>query len=468
MSLLLDALQRSEQRPLTLALTEDPPTAPVQPDTAPAAQPGGAPSVATVAPAAVASARPAAPGTARQAAQAMVGAMSPSPAPAPQARVRRLIFSLLLGLGLAGVSWFGWQYWQSSQHSLLAVTPPTAQPVGGDAVVPVPVDAATPADGEAATDPASAAGGAASQPGAQSTGDVALGVAQPVTPTPQATPKPLDAAQAAGEKGVRPEPQTPRMAPEPPPARSAAAAAAAQAPVPAAEALTGESPPPLAAAPTAPPGGGAFASGRAGKLPAAARQDAMLVRSQAQRRLQDAWTALGQNDAVRAQALYQQVLAERPDDPDATLGLAVALHRQHKLEPAWAAYQRSLHLWPENETARTGLLAILSESDPVTAESRLQEWVQTRPRDAAAQSALGNLLGRQGRWADALGPLTQAQSLAPERAAHAYNLAVALDQSRRYEDALRMYRQALQIGGTGVPVKAIEYRLQDLQEQLSR
>jgi hypothetical protein len=26
----------------------------------------------------------------------------------------------------------------------------------------------------------------------------------------------------------------------------------------------------------------------------------------------------------------------------------------------------------------------------------------------------------------------------------------------------------LQIGGTGVPVKAIEYRLQDLQEQLSR
>ncbi len=107
-------------------------------------------------------------------------------------------------------------------------------------------------------------------------------------------------------------------------------------------------------------------------------------------------------------------------------------------------------MWPDNETARTGLLSILSESDPATAESRLQEWVQSRPRDAAAQSALGNLLGRQGRWADALGPLTLAQSLAPERAAHAYNLAVALDQARRYDEALRMYRQALQIGGTGV------------------
>ena len=491
MSLLLDALQRSEQRPLTLALTEDPLTAPVQPDTSPAAQPGGAPPVVAAqtpaaASAAGASARPAAPGTARQAAQAMVGANTPSPAPAPQVRVRRLIFSLLLGLGLAVVSWFGWQYWQSSQRSLLAVAPPAAQPAGGDAVVPVAVDPATPADGAAATDPATAAAaaggnapdaaaaavvGAAPQPGAQPSGEVAPGAAQPVTPTAQAAlpaPKPLGTAQAAGEKGVQPEPSTPRTAPEPAPARSAAAAATAQAPAPAAEALTGESPPPSAAAPTAPPGGGASASGRVGKPPATARQDAMLVRSEAQRRLQDAWTALGQNDAVRAQALYQQVLAERPDDPDATLGLAVALHRQHKLEPAWAAYQRSLHLWPDNETARTGLLAILSESDPVTAESRLQEWVQTRPRDAAAQSALGNLLGRQGRWADALGPLMQAQSLAPERAAHAYNLAVALDQARRYEDALRMYRQALQIGGTGIPVKAIEYRLQDLQEQLSR
>ena len=77
-------------------------------------------------------------------------------------------------------------------------------------------------------------------------------------------------------------------------------------------------------------------------------------------------------------------------------------------------------------------------------------------------------MGRQGRWADALGPLTLAQSLAPERAAHAYNLAVALDQARRYPEALRMYRTALQIGGTGIPVQSIEHRLDDLQEQLAR
>jgi tetratricopeptide (TPR) repeat protein len=123
---------------------------------------------------------------------------------------------------------------------------------------------------------------------------------------------------------------------------------------------------------------------------------AQLVRSQTQSQLQSAWSALRQGDAARAQALYQQVLASRPDDPDATLGLAVSLHRQRQLEAAWVAYQRSLQMWPDNETARTGMLAILSESDPDTAESRLQEWVQSRPRDAAAQAALGNCWAGRG------------------------------------------------------------------------
>ena len=462
MSLLLDALQRSEQRPLTLTPTDDTPPAQVQPDAAAPPTVAGsvvAPAAQHTSRAAAASTAQAAPGAARQAAQTMVGAASPSVAQAPRVRARRLVLSLLLGLLLAVVSWFGWQYWQSSQHSMLAVAPSAAQPVGGDGAAPGAVGAAAPNDAQAPADPASAAlagGGDASG---------TVGTAGPVAPTPPATlpaSQPVGAVPLASEKGVPPEPRVPRT-----PVRSAAAVETNQALAPAAQGVPAESSKSSGAVP-APASGAAAASGSTGKLPAALPQDARLVRSEAQRNLQNAWTALGQGDAVRAQALYQQVLAERPDDPDATLGLAVALHRQRQLEPAWVAYQRSLHLWPENETARTGLLAILSESDPVTAESRLQEWVQTRPRDAAAQSALGNLLGRQGRWADALGPLTQAHSLAPERAAHAYNLAVALDQARRYEDALRMYRQALQIGGTGIPVKAIENRLQDLQEQLSR
>jgi Flp pilus assembly protein TadD len=187
-----------------------------------------------------------------------------------------------------------------------------------------------------------------------------------------------------------------------------------------------------------------------------------LVRSTANRQLQEAWEALGSADSARALALYRQVLAERPDDPDATLGVAVALHQQKEWPAAWQAYQKSLQLWPDNATARTGLLAILSVSDAATAESRLVEWVQSHPRDAAAQAALANLLGRQGRWAEALPLWERAQSLEPTQATYAYNLAVALDRSHRYAQASQQYQLALQLGGTGVPVVSVRQRIDEL------
>ena len=232
----------------------------------------------------------------------------------------------------------------------------------------------------------------------------------------------------------------------------------------AAPGATAAGPPPLAKPAPAPAVGTRKAPALASATAAPASAPPLVVRSEANRQLQDAWTALGQGDAAHALGLYRQVLAERPDDPDATLGVAVALHQQKNLTEAWAAYQRSLKLWPDNATARTGLLAILSESDALTAESRLTEWVQSRPRDAAAQAALGNLLGRQARWADALPWLARAQSLEPAQATYAYNLAVALDQSHRYAEAARHYQMALQLGGAGVPVPQVKNRLQELGE----
>lgn len=416
MSLLLDALQRSEQRPLSLAPADD--AAPVSQAPEPVAPPPPAPEAPPPQPA-----RPApAAAAAREAAHTMVHAAA---APDPRVRTRRMVFGLLAGLALSVVSWLGWNYWQASQGGLMAVALPSAAPV-----VPEPGPAEV----------ASEAGAAQATEAQTVPAPVAAGVPAPDMPAP---PSPAPASEALPARA------------KPPAAQRAAAAPAPQAPaVPETE------------RPARPASVGRDAVAQGRPRPAAPSVAPELVRSLAQRHLQDAWAALGQGDAARAQALYRQVLAERPDDPDATLGLAVALHRQKQLQEAWTAYQRSLQLWPDNATARTGLLAILSESDPATAESRLQEWVQARPRDAAAQSALGNLLGRQGRWAEALGPLTLAQSLAPEQAAYTYNLAVALDQSRRYADALRLYRLAMQMGGAGIPVKSIEYRQAELQELL--
>lgn len=440
MSLLLDALQRSEQRPLSLAPADDAVPA--------ASAPGPVEPPPPVAPAPVAAAAPPPPvrsvpaaAAAREAAQTMVHAAAP---PDSRVRTRRMVFGLLTGLVLAVASWLGWNYWQAGQSSLVAVAlPPAAsvpaQPVDPDPAGTPPVDGAAPAVAEAQAAPLPAE-------------SVAPVAALPAQPLPSALEKPSDPAR-------KPGPEAAPVHPNPPAAPRAIPVAATQDPA---------APGAVAPARPAPAVRDAVAPGAPRARSAAPPAAPELVRSLAQRHLQEAWSALGQGDAARAQALYRQVLAERPDDPDATLGLAVSLHRQKQLQEAWTAYQRSLQLWPDNATARTGLLAILSESDPATAESRLQEWVQTRPRDAAAQAALGNLLGRQGRWAEALGPLTLAQSLAPEQAAYAYNLAVALDQSRRYAEALRLYRQALQLGGAGIPVPSVEYRQAELQELLSQ
>lgn len=358
--------------------------------------------------------------TAREAAQAMLGgAGAAATQRLPQAqgegsRGRRLLWSLVIGLALAGLTSMAWQYWQATQTP--GLTPAAdAQPsptAGQDEVAVMQESASAAVPGETMVEteaPADTVANAAHPSGIGS-----------ITPGAAASPTATVAKRASQ--------RAPTSAPTPPstPAPSVARAA------PARQFETGTSP-------------------------------AQLVRSQTQSQLQVAWSALRQGDAVRAQTLYQQVLASRPDDPDATLGLAVSLHRQRQLEAAWLAYQRSLQMWPDNETARTGMLAILSESDPDTAESRLLEWVQSRPRDAAAQAALGSLLGRQGRWAQALGPLTLAQSLAPDSAPNAYNLAVALDQARRYDDALQMYRYTLQLGAAGVSAQALERRIAELQ-----
>jgi Flp pilus assembly protein TadD len=206
----------------------------------------------------------------------------------------------------------------------------------------------------------------------------------------------------------------------------------------------------------------------AAAAPAAApAADVALVRSQVAQQVQQAWSSLQRGELVQAEGVYRQVLSDKPDDPDAALGLAVALHRQKKWEDAWNAYQRSMQLWPDNPMAQTGMLAILSETDASTAVSRLQEWVATRPRDAAAHAALARLWAKQSKWAEALPLLQRAYTLEPHQVSHVVNLAVALDQLRRYPEAIAHYRMALQTGVSGVPLTTIQARLDQLEASSS-
>lgn len=408
MSLLLDALHRRDAQ-------------------APAAAIGDA--LADAAPGAAAVSVPSdAVSRAQQAAQSLLGTRAKSAGGffrgANRAGLLAVVAAVLL---LPGAAWLGWMAWQDSQPLVPAVPPPmAAEPPQPVAAVPLPPP--EPALVQPPAEPATAASVAP------------LAAASAPEPAPAPTPPPTAASTAA----VVALPHTARNGSSPSqgaaPARDRVTLASTSRPVPRAASAGAQQPE------AAPP----------------AMAQPALVRSTANRQLQEAWEALGSADSARALALYREVLTERPDDPDATLGVAVALHQQKEWPAAWQAYQKSLQLWPDNATARTGLLAILSVSDAATAESRLVEWVQSHPRDAAAQAALANLLGRQGRWAEALPLWERAQSLEPTQATYAYNLAVALDRSHRYAQASQQYQLALQLGGTGVPVVSVRQRIDEL------
>ena len=378
---------------------------------------------------------------AREAAQSLLTAR-PEPASRTGRQRKWLLAAGAAALLLPMGGWLGWMVWEASQPSTLVALPapfPVPEPTSAPAPAPAPENTAQ------------------SQPVVQS-GQTQAAIA-PDVPKTEAVPPPTAEKTVTTPTAALSASRPPPSSPEKPVKTKPVLAVADTAP-----GATAAGPPPLAKPAPAPAVGTRKAPALASATAAPASAPPLVVRSEANRQLQDAWTALGQGDAARALGLYRQVLAERPDDPDASLGVAVALHQQKNLTEAWAAYQRSLKLWPDNATARTGLLAILSESDALTAESRLTEWVQSRPRDAAAQAALGNLLGRQARWADALPWLARAQSLEPAQATYAYNLAVALDQSHRYAEAARHYQMALQLGGAGVPVPQVKNRLQELGE----
>jgi Flp pilus assembly protein TadD len=176
-----------------------------------------------------------------------------------------------------------------------------------------------------------------------------------------------------------------------------------------------------------------------------------------------AWQLLNQGEFASASQQYQRLATRQPDDADAVLGLATVQHRNGQREAAHANYRRVLALQPDNASAVAGLLQLLGESDPAAAESRLKDFIESQPGDAAPYAALGQLLARQGRWAEAQAALFDAHRLQPGRGVHAFNLAVALDRLHLSRQATDFYTLALGLPQTGeVPQEAVRARLRSL------
>jgi tetratricopeptide (TPR) repeat protein len=179
-----------------------------------------------------------------------------------------------------------------------------------------------------------------------------------------------------------------------------------------------------------------------------------------------AWQALAGGQLDKAESLYRRALQAQPRNQEGTLGLASVLHRKGNREGAWKAYREVLAQSPDNAIAVTGMMILLSESDPASAESRIKQFIDARPGEEGPQLALGHLMARQKRWSEAQAAFFAAYTLQPSSASNNYNLAVALDQLHQHGQALKFYRAALE--GTGVqniPADSARQRIKTLSAQ---
>jgi tetratricopeptide (TPR) repeat protein len=181
--------------------------------------------------------------------------------------------------------------------------------------------------------------------------------------------------------------------------------------------------------------------------------------------LKEAYLALSQGHLDLAEQRYLAVLARRPHEKDALLGLAVIAQRRLQTDRAASLYRQVLHEDMGNAAAAAGLISLSMQADPVAAESQLRELLDIKPAAPELHYALGGVLAQQIRWGEAQQSFYRAYSLAPDNSLYAYNLAVTLDHLHQPAAALSYYEKASRLSNpddTTLDLDAIRRRIQEL------
>lgn len=145
-----------------------------------------------------------------------------------------------------------------------------------------------------------------------------------------------------------------------------------------------------------------------------------------------------------ARALYEQVLAARPNDPDALHLLGVIALQAGQHQAALDLIERAIAQRPEFAEAHNSrgaaLQALGRRREALNAFRRAGA---VDPTFADAHFNLGTQLLVLARPEDAIAPLRQAIAADPGNAEAHFNLASALSALKRYADAEAAYREAI-------------------------
>lgn len=167
-------------------------------------------------------------------------------------------------------------------------------------------------------------------------------------------------------------------------------------------------------------------------------------------------------DARRA---YLQALRQDPRQTDALLGMAALSELAGQDDQAAAYYQAVLEAEPKHPAALSALANRHAATNPLAAESRLHQLVETQPQSAAAHFALGSLMASQQRWAEAQAAFFAAHTLDATHPDYLFNLAVSLDALRQSKLAVDFYQAALTASkkrSATFPAEDVTTRLREL------
>jgi Tfp pilus assembly protein PilF len=147
----------------------------------------------------------------------------------------------------------------------------------------------------------------------------------------------------------------------------------------------------------------------------------------------------GENEQARG--IYQQILSEAPNHPDAVHRLAVVFTRENQRAEARQYFAEAAKLLPNSAEVNNdrGYLHLLEGEYPA-AEQAFRKATELKPNFTAAWTNLGLALGYQDKHDEAFAVFLRATNSPGE--AHC-NLAFVFAQQMKLAEAQKHYRQAL-------------------------
>jgi protein O-GlcNAc transferase len=147
-----------------------------------------------------------------------------------------------------------------------------------------------------------------------------------------------------------------------------------------------------------------------------------------------------------AEALYRQVLAVQPNQPDAIHLLGFLAHQTNHRDEALALIRRAIAIAPDAPDYRHNLGVVLAKAGRY--EEALESWREAlalRPMDALTQTAIGRALEALGRFPESVTAFREAADLTPNSAEALANVGNALELAGDVDQAAEACQRALAI-----------------------